>query len=311
MEASGYPRGFSTGFAVSSCILSLLIPPSIGMIIYGLAAHVSIPLLFAATLVPGIILTVILCIISMILCRRIPTIKVTSRVSFSQQRKNIVRTTRRAFFTLFLPVVVLGGLYSGIFTTTESAAVAVVYALIVGWFIYGHLNPRRIWEAVVSAGMMTGAIIMIVFFFLVLSHVLIKEQVPSALMGLLTRVSDNRIVLLILINIILFVTGMFMDDISGLILSAIVYLPMAQSIGVDPVHFGAICAVNLGMGLLTPPVAPILYLGQVVSGGLPLKDYIRPVMYCIVFAYLPVIILTTYVPQISLALPHLIIAMRR
>jgi len=310
MERVGYPRGYSTGLAVSSSVLSLLIPPSTSMIIFGIAGRVSIPLLFAATLIPGIILTVILSIINIIMCRNIPTIQVPPKISFAEQSKNIARTGGRAFFVLLLPLVILGGIYGGVFTPTEAAGVAVVYALFAGLFVYRTLNLRTMCRALIGAGNLTGCIVIVFFFFFVLSRVLIIEEIPSRMVAALLSITENKLLLLLIFNVVLFVTGMFMDDCSGLILSAIVYLPVATAIGIDPLHFGAIVGVNLGMGLITPPVAPLLYLGGVVGGGLPLKEYFKPAMYCIIFGFLPVLLLTTYIPALSLTLPHLIIAMR-
>lgn len=311
MERKGYPRGYSTGFAISSSVLSLLIPPSTSMIIFGIAGRVSIPLLFAATLIPGIILTVILCIINIIMCRNIPTIQVPPQISFAEQSKNIARTGGGAFFILLLPLVVLGGIYGGVFTPTEAAAVATVYALFIGFFVYRTLNFRKTCSALIGAGNLTGCIVIVFFFFFILSRVLIIEEIPSLMVTFLFGISENIIILLLIMNVVLLVTGMLMDDCSGLILSAIIYLPVARAIGLDPLHFGAIVGVNLGMGLISPPVAPLLYMGGVVGGGLPLKEYFRPAMYSMIFGFVPVILLTTYIPALSLTLPHLITTMAR
>jgi C4-dicarboxylate transporter DctM subunit len=310
MERFGYPRSYSICLAVCASVLSLLIPPSITMIIFGLASRQSIPLLFAATFIPGLILTTLLCLVHLVLSRSIPTIAVPPKISFTEQGKNVARLGKKAFFTLMLPVVILGGLYSGIFTPTEAAIVAIVYALIIGFFVYRILTPKTMWKAAVDAGRLTGTVVIILFFFLILSHILILNEVPQLLGTTLMGLSSNKIVFLIFLNIVLLILGMFMDDISSLLLAAIIFLPVARLFDVHPLHFGAICCINLGMGLITPPVAPLLYLGAVVA-DVPVKEFVKPVFYMLIFAYLPAIIITTYIPEISLTLPRLIMEIWR
>jgi len=306
MEKKGYPRGYSTGVAISSSVLSLLIPPSTSMIIFGIAGRISIPLLFMATIIPGLILTALLCIMNNMMTKKIPTIQNLDKVSPLERRREISQTGKSAMFVLFLPFLILVGIYGGIFTPTEAAAVAVVYSIIIGFFVYKDLNSKILWNSLTEAGKLTGSIVIVFFFFFVLSRILVLEHVPDLLVNLLLSISSNRYVLLFMLNIILLITGMIMDDCSALVLAAIIYLPAAQAIGIHPLHFGAICGVNLGMGLITPPVAPLLYMGGVVGGKLELKEYVRPAIYSILFAYLPVIILTTYIPELSMALPRLI-----
>jgi len=306
MEKRGYPRGYSTGMAVSSSVLSLLIPPSTSMIIFGIAGKISIPLLFAATIIPGIILTVILCIINNVMVKSIPTIQTLPKTIPSERKKEIVHATKGAIYILFLPLFILGGIYGGMFTPTEAASIALIYALIIGVFVYKEINLNILWSSLAKAGSLTGSVIIVFFFFFVLSRVLILEELPDAMMNFLFSISNNRIILLLLLNFILLITGMLMDDTSGLILAAIIYLPAAKSLGIDPIQFGAICGVNLGMGLITPPVAPLLYMGGIVGGNLELKDYFKPALYSIIFGYIPVILLTTYIPAISLTLPKLV-----
>jgi len=143
-----------------------------------------------------------------------------------------------------------------------------------------------------------------------LSRILVLKHVPDLMINFLFSISTNRNILLLMMNIVLLFTGMIMDDASGLVLAAIIYMPAALAIGVNPIHFGAICGVNLGMGLITPPVAPILYLGGVVGGNLELKEYYKVPIYSLLFAYLPVIILTTYIPALSMTLPNLFMKIR-
>jgi tripartite ATP-independent transporter DctM subunit len=309
MEEKGYPRGYSTGIAIPSSVLSLLIPPSTSMIIFGIAGRVSIPLLFAATFIPGVILTILLCTINKVMTSKIPTIQVVPEVPKAQARKEKLQATRKAIWILLLPLFILVGIYSGAFTPTEAAGVSTVYALVLGFFIYRSMNMNILWDTLVDGGKITGSIVMVFFFFFVLSRILVLEGVPSALLDLLLSISENKIIILLIFNVLLFLTGMFMDDCSALILAGIIYLPAAVKLGINPIHFGAICGVNLGMGLITPPVAPLLYMGGMIGGNLEIGEYYKPVVYSILFGYLPVLILTTYIPALSLTLPKLLMSL--
>lgn len=310
MEKKGYPRGYSTGMAISSSVLSLLIPPSTSMIIFGIAAKLPIPLLFMATIIPGLILTILLCIMNNVMVKKIPTIQDLPEISRLERKRQISQTGKKSVFVLFLPILIFIGIYGGMFTPTEAAAVAVIYALIIGFFVYRELNLNILWNSVVDAGKMTGSVFVVFFFFLLLSRILVLNNIPNLLVNFLFSISTNKNILLLMLNIILLFTGMLMDDASGLILAAIIYLPAAQAIGVHPIHFGAICGVNLGMGLITPPVAPLLYLGGIVGGNLELKDYYKVPIYSLLFAYLPVILLTTYVPALSMTIPKFYMKVR-
>jgi len=281
------------------------------MIIFGVSARVSIPLLFVATIIPGLILTVLLCIINSIMTKQIPSIQILPEVSHSERRREILQAGKKAIFILFMPILILVGIYGGIFTPTEAASVAVVYVCIIGFFVYKDLNFKILWNSIIKSGSLTGSIVIVFFFFFVLSRVLILEHAPDLMLNFLFKISNNYYVLLFLINIILLITGMLMDDCSALILAAIIYLPAAEALGIDPIQFGAICGVNLGMGLITPPVAPLLYMGGIVGGKLELKEYYRPALYSVLFAYIPVTILTTYIPAISLTLPKLVMNLYR
>lgn len=305
MEKKGYPRGHSTGIAIASSVLSLLIPPSTSMIVFGIAGRLSIPLLFAATLIPGLILTVLLIILNNVMVKNIPSIKPLPELTRVEKRREIIKTGKQSLYILLMPIIILVGIYTGVFTPTEAAAVAVIYSFIIGLLIYKSINMNILWTSICEAGKLTGSIIIVFFFFFIVSRILVLEHVPDALMRFLTSFSENKIVLLMIFNVILLITGMIMDDASALILAAIVYMPAATSVGIHPIHFGAICGVNLGMGLITPPVAPLLYMGGMVGGNLELKEYYKPTLYAIIFGYIPVILLTTYVPFIALALPNL------
>lgn len=304
MEKAGYPRGYATGLVADASLISMLIPPSIPMILYGFTGRVSIAKCFLATALPGIVVIALYGIINFVMCRHMP-LKAEPKKSFKETTKRVVHTSKEGAFALVLPVIVLGGIYSGLFTPTEAGAVGTATAIVIAAFVYHTLSLKTLGKALVKAGSILGTLICITFFLFILSRIVVLERFPTLLTELLINTSTNFYVQLALINIILLLLGMIMDDISGTILAAVLLLPVARNIGIDPVHFAAIVGINLGLGNVTPPVAPLLYMaGQV--GKLPLNKYIKYTIPFIVFGHLPAIILTTYIPALSLTLPSLL-----
>jgi tripartite ATP-independent transporter DctM subunit len=206
-----------------------------------------------------------------------------------------------------MPILILGGIYSGIFTPTEAAAMSCVYSIPVGFFIYKGLTFRSLTENIKSTMITTGVVMILLFFILMMSRILINYKVPEILTELILGVTKKRWAVLLLINIILIVMGMLVDDISGNILSAAILLPIAKAVGVDPVHFAAISVTNLALGNVTPPCAPMLYLAGRIGGNLPLGEYIGPGVIFMIFGALPAILLVNYVPEVALFLVNLIL----
>ncbi len=303
MVREGYDRGFATALTAAAAVLSLLIPPTMGMIIYGVLAHLPITVLFVTILGPGLLLTVIFMGISLVLCKKMPGIKVNPHVHPKEYVQNVGTSLGRASWGLVMPVIILGGIYSGIFTPTEAACVAVLYCIPIGMFVYHSLTWKKLARATINAGMITASIMIVFFFLFIFSRIFIAESLPNKILVLLTGLSSNKYVLLLLINLLMIVMGMIMDDTSALVIAAIIIHPVAVEIGIDPYQFAAIVGVNLGMGLITPPVAPTLYMAARVGGGVPLQEYIKPALIYVLFGYLPVLVLTTYIPQVALFLP--------
>ena len=205
-----------------------------------------------------------------------------------------------------MPVIILGGIYGGIMTPTEAAGVAVLYAIPVGWFIYRGLNRKTFFEALVQTGTTTGVVMVMFFTVMIVSKLLVLQDVTGLAEELILSVSANPIVGLVMINIVIVIIGMLMDDVSGVLLASPLLLPIAQKLGVDPIQFAAIVGVNLGMGNITPPTAPLLYLGARVANT-KVSKMLWPTMLMILFAWLPTLIITTYVPEVSLWLPELLL----
>lgn len=306
MEKQGYSRGYATGLLAVSSVLGQLIPPSVPMILYGFVTWVPVTAVFLAGVGPGILTVIIYCIINYFMVRNNPKVRVLPPIGFKAQTKQVGVTVYKGFFTLLLPIILLGGIYGGIFTTTEAAAVAMVYAIIIGLFVYRYLNLRMIGKIFVSQSVTTGVVILMVVFVIILSRVMTMLNVPQSLIAMIGGVTDNYYVTLILINVFLIFLGMIVDDFTGTLLAAPLLFPLITHLGVNPVHFGAILAANLGLGNVTPPTAPILYLAARI-GNVSVDKMIKPALVFMVFGALPVVIITTYWPDLSLFLPRLML----
>jgi len=305
MVREGYPEGHATALVACSSVLALLIPPSIPMIVFSITGGLSVGAAFLSTIIPGIMLTILYCLLNMWFLRNDQNIKVEPQLPFKQAAKGVVKTGYNAAFALLMPMIILGAIYSGIATPTEAAAIAVIYAIPVGLFIYKGMSLKSLGAVTVRAVTMTGSIMAVLFFLFIMSRAMILEQVPRDLAQTLLTISDNKYVLLLLINLLLLLIGMIVDDISGSVLAAIIFLPIINELGIDPIHFAAVVGVNLGLGNVSPPCAPMLYMAGGVS-KLSLDRYITPTLKFLCFGHLPMVFLVTFVPELSLFLPKLL-----
>ncbi len=304
MRKNGYSEGHATGLVAASSVLAFLIPPSIPMIVFAIAARQSVAKVFLATIIPGIMLTLVYCLLNYLFVRNDKNVVVAPQVSFKEATKEVVRTGKEGFFALLMPVIVLGGIYSGVCTPTEAGAVAFVYVMVIGFVVYRQLTFKKFFDATLDAATLTGAIIMLLFFLFIMSRSIVLAQIPNAFAELLLSLSDNKYVILLIINVLLLIMGMIIDDVSGGVLAAIILLPVTQKIGVDPVHFASIVATNLGLGNISPPCAPLLYMAGGVA-KLPLEAYFLPTMKFLLFGHVPMVLIVTYFPELSLFLPNL------
>ena len=303
LRRANYPEGMSAALIVSACPLGLLIPPSSIQILYAWVAQQSVLKCFLATVIPGLILVFLLCVVNFIMLRRVKDVKV-ERLAGGFGKELRLRSSR-AFPALLMPIIILGGIYGGIMTPTEAAGVAVVYAIPVGLYVYKGMNRAEFWECLRHAGTTIGVVMLMVFMVLIVSRFLIFEDIPGLAQDLVYSISENPIVILLMVNIVMILIGMLMDDISGLLLSAPLLLPIVTSVGMDPVHFAAVLGVNLGMANITPPTAPLLYLGARVTET-PVNKMLAPTLIMIVFAWLPTLLVTTFAPDLALWLPRLV-----
>lgn len=303
MEQRGYPRAYATALIANSSILGLLIPPSVTMIVYGWVTDTSILACFLATLGPGLAIMIAFSVVNVIMSRKFPLV-LDAKPSLGELRTEVTRRGVHAGPALLMPVIILGGIYGGVMTPTEAAAMAVIYAVPVGFLVYRGLTVASFLEAGKEAATAVGAIMLMILFSMILSQIYVMEGIPQQLVSAIFGITENTTLLLAMILVLLLLVGMVVNDITAIILIAPLLLPLMGAIGVNPVHFAAIMGVATAMGGVTPPYASILYLGARI-GGVKVTEVIPPAMTLIAVGYLPVLVLTAFWPDLSLFLPRL------
>jgi tripartite ATP-independent transporter DctM subunit len=303
MVEQGYPLGYATALVTVSSILGLLIPPSIVMIFYGWVTETSILAGFLSTVGPGICVIIAFCTINFIWVRKFD-LKLAAVLPKAEQRAKNIKASIWVIPALALPFIILGGIYGGVFTPTEAAAVGGVVAVPIGFWVYKELSGKKLITLGTEVGQSIGSIMTMIFFTLMLSQTYVLLQVPQALIDIVMGITKDPFWILIMVNLLLFVVGMIVNDITGMILCAPLLLPLMKAIGVDPIHFAAIMGVNLAMGGVTPPYASILYLGMRI-GKCEFTQILGPTMIFLIFGYVPVVFLTTYWPNLCLWLPRM------
>jgi len=301
MEKNGYPRVFATNITVCGSVQAILIPPSHNAVIYSLAAGgtISIAHLFLAGVLPGLLLGLTLMTMILVLAYRRDYPK-GEVVSLQQAAKICVD----AFWGLLTMLIILGGILSGIFTPTESAAVACIYAFIITMFVYRDYKWRELPLLIARVVRTVGMVMMLIGFAGAFGYMMALMRLPAQVTQFFLSVTDNKYLTLLLINVMLLVLGCLMDMAPLIIICTPILLPVAVNIGVDPIHFGMILLVNLGMGLITPPVGATLFVGCAV-GKVTMGEMVRSI-WPFYLAMLFVLALVTYVPFFSLWLPSLL-----
>jgi C4-dicarboxylate transporter DctM subunit len=299
----GYTRGYRTSLAAASGFLGVLIPPSIPFVMFGFLTGTSIRDLFIAGIGPGILIGVLYIWWNARVARqtgvRPPEATGNTRLT------DIWQGLRSAIWALLMPVIIFGGIYGGVFTPTEAAAVSVVFAAFVGVFIYRSLSPLGVVRVAAKSAYTTLTFMLIFVFATVFSRIMILNEMPAAILNTLTGISDNPIVLLVLINIVLIITGMLVDTITGILIMAPLFFPIATGpIGLDPVHFGALMVTNLAVGMITPPMAGNLFVAMRMSGA-TFREVLRPILPFVGLG-LAVALVITYLPDASLFLVRLL-----
>ena len=300
----GYPRGLATALIACSGILGQLVPPSVPMIFYAIITGNSIPAVWLATLGPAILIVIMYSLLSAFAVRKVPIKTVPKPPNFSVYVSRIGKSGLKASPVLVIPLIILGGIYGGLVTPTEAACVGVFYVLILAWGIYQVVGWSDIKNAIIQASIISGVVIIMIFFTEISSKILIVEGVTEDLANFLVEISPNVYVILFLLNIVLLIMGMMMNDLSGTVLAAGLLYPIAMKAGIHPLHFAAIVGVNLGLGTVTPPTAPMLFLAGRI-GNCSAEEYLRPAMFLMWVGMLPVLVVTTYWPSLCLFFPRL------
>ena len=305
LRRAGYKPGFIGALFANASILGLLIPPSTLMIVIAWSTGLSVLACFLCTLFPGIVLIIFLCIVSTFMNRHNTDLKAAEPMTPKEWAVDLGHKTKEAFPILLLPLIILGGIYGGLMTPTESAAIGALYAIVIAMFVYRTMNVKELTSTLVTSGTTAGVIMMSMFMVGVVSKVLTYAGLPELIVKAVDSMHANRYVVMLFINVILIIMGMLMDDTCVVLISAPLFFPLAQQLGFDPYHFAAIMGVNMGMATLTPPSAPSLYTCSRICDA-PVGEMLLPDFQFLLFAWIPTLILTIAFPQLSLFLPHLI-----
>ena len=299
MKKDGYPGGFAAAVCSVAAILGPIIPPSIFLIVYGNATETSIGQLFMGAVFPGIGLALVLVAYVFLY---------SSKHNFPAHEKStpkqIARVTIDSIWALVMPILVLGTIFLGICTATEAAAVTCAYALFVGLFIYKDLRPKDLVSIFAESGVTTATILILIGFSKVSSWVVVASGLPDALVQGMLSITSNKFVILFLINILLFIVGMLMDANPAIVMLTPLLLPLIKELGVSTIHFGVVMALNLCIGLVTPPVGTCILLGKTISGE-SLESTLKAAlpMIGLSIAFLMVV---TYVPALTTWLPSVL-----
>lgn len=300
MKEKGYENTFSAPLSACGGSIGPIIPPSIPLLIYGVMANVSVGKLFIGGFIPGILMGVGLMIYSYIVGKKRNYKGRETRASL----KEILNAGKSALLALFMPVIIIGGIMSGKFTATESGAIAVFYALIVGIFIYRELKFKSIISALVNCAKSTGQVLIVVAFASLFTWIITVNQVPQAISAMMASAIHSKVILLLVINVILLIAGTFIDTTSALVLFTPLFLPMVQMYNIDLIHFGLIMAVNLTIGMCTPPLGVCLFVAGSIA-KVSLKEQMRDLLPMIA-VLIVVLLIVTFVPQTVLFLPNLL-----
>lgn len=297
MEKEGYSREFSSSLTVSAALLGPIIPPSLVFIIYGVIAEASIAKMFLGGILPGILLAICLSVLIYYFTIK-ENLPRSNRASFA----DIIKSFFNVLPALIIPIIILVGILSGAFTATESAAVAALIALIVGFFVYKELNVKEFPQILIRTAKSTAIVTFLVAMASFFGWILAFERIPNMIAELIGSLATNPFAFLLLINIVFLIVGMFLDGIAAMIILVPILLPIAVGFGIDPIQFGIIVSINLTIGLITPPVGTALFIASSI-GEVKVEKLSKALIPFILVA-LFALVLITYIPFITLWIPN-------
>lgn len=299
MLDKGYSKSFTLALIATAGSIGVIIPPSIPMVIYGVSTSTSISSLFMAGFLPGILIGFSLIVVSYLYCKK-QGWKGDERKYTAKEKLAAIWDAKWA---LLNPIIILGGIYAGIFTPTEAAAVAAVYAFICGAFIYREFNIKEMFVTIGNACNTTGTTMVIIGYATAFTKILTIEKIPGAITNGIINFTDNKILILLLINVLLLIVGCFMDTTPAMMVLAPILLPIAMQFGVDPIHFGIVMVVNLAIGFITPPLGINLFVASRV-GRSDLETVCSGIIKFILVMVVD-LLLITFIPAISMTLPNI------
>ena len=299
MLDAGYDRGYSAAITAASSTIGPIIPPSIPLVIFGIMAEVSIGRLLIGGIVPGVIIGGCLMAMNEYFGRRWGYPRLPF-VGFLKLWKSFIH----AFFPLLTPVILVGGILSGVFTPTEAAAVCVVYAFILGYFFYRELRLGDLWRIVLVSMKGTAELLFIVAAATAFAFMLISAQIPNQMVDLITRISTNPYVVLLIINVMLLILGCFMEPVAAITIVVPVLMPLVHKVGIDPVHLGVVVVYNLVIGLLTPPVGLLLFVTSKIA-EISVEELLRN-LWPFFIPLIAALFMITYMPFLVTWLPNLL-----
>nr|HPI98400.1 TRAP transporter large permease [Synergistales bacterium] len=309
LEKYGYQKRYTTAVLCSSSFLGYMIPPSVPALIYCLVAQQSVAALFLATVFPGLLIASGYAVLNYFIVDKYMISSEEARElpeTFTETMKERLSATWAALPALGCPIIILVGIYGGICTPNEAGAIAVIYTVLVGFFIYRDLNRESFWRATFSTLVTLGMIGMLIAGGTVFTRFLIREGVAQSFAAMMLGMFDSKILVLLSINVFLLILGMFIEGIPILILAVPLILPLVAEFNINLVHLGAIIILNVGLGVMTPPFAMSIFVGSRLS-GVPSGELIKPMMLLLLFVGIPVLLLTTYIPFLSCWLPTVIL----
>lgn len=299
MKKLKYPPEFATAVLAAAGGVSTLVPPAIDLIIIGVIANISISGLFAAGIFPAIVNGVAIMIMAYYFSRKM-NLPLADKTSFLVK----IRILKDGILPILMIIIILGGIYGGIFTPTEAASVAVVYGFIVSFFIYKELKIEDIPTVLLNTASLSGVVLLVLATASMFSFILTFERIPHALAQIIVTYADNWISFIILVHIVFLVLGMIMDALPAIIVLMPIFVPVAVSLGMEPIHLGILVAANVGIGMITPPVGICLFVACGIS-KIPIGSVVKPLLPFLVFLVLTLVIITMF-PQITLFLPRLL-----